>query len=157
MPTAALTGRAFPLRGPLRPAGRLSRFWTLFRDLTRRPLTGRLLTGRPLTGRLLTGDAFNYRKAYGKLRGGTFSELGGNFRRFMARPPRARPQSHIKASAQKPRSANCMHRLMPCLRRPLRADRLRGGLPLTRALTARPLVEPFLDPFKGPYGKAPYG
>ena len=35
----------FPLRGPLRPNRRLSRFWTLLRDLTGRPLTGRLLTG----------------------------------------------------------------------------------------------------------------
>ena len=48
--------------------------------LTGRPLTGRLLTGRPLTGRLLTRDTFNYRKADGKLRGGTVPELGGNFR-----------------------------------------------------------------------------
>ena len=32
----------------------------------------------------------------------------------------------------------------------------RRPFPLTRALTARP-VEPFLDPFKGPYRKAPYG
>ena len=72
-------------------------------------------------------------------------------------PPRARPQSHIKASAQKPRSASCMHRLMPCLRRPLRADRLREGLfplrgpvrpdrrlsrfwTLLRDLTGRPLT-----------------
>ena len=39
--------------------------------LTGRPLTGRLLTRRPLT---------NYRKTYGKLRGGTLPELGGNFR-----------------------------------------------------------------------------
>ena len=39
--------------------------------LTGRPLTGRLLTRRPLT---------NYSKAYGKLRGGTLPELGGNFR-----------------------------------------------------------------------------
>ena len=37
----------------------------------REGLTGRLLTGRPLT---------NYRKAYGKLWGGTLPELGGNFR-----------------------------------------------------------------------------
>ena len=48
------------------------------------PLTGPLradrLTGRPLTGRLLTGDTFNYKKAYGKLRGGTLPESGGNFR-----------------------------------------------------------------------------
>ena len=58
-----------PLQGPLR-ADRL----------TGRPLTGRLRTGRPLTGRLLTGDTFNYRKADGKLRGGTLPELGGNFR-----------------------------------------------------------------------------
>ena len=75
-----LRGGLFPLRGLLRPDRRLSRFWTLLRDLTGRPLTGRLLTGRPLTGRLLTGDTFNYRKAYGKLRGGTLPELGGNFR-----------------------------------------------------------------------------
>ena len=40
------------------------------------PLRGDRLTGRPLTGRLLTGDTFNYRKAYGKLRGGTLPELG---------------------------------------------------------------------------------
>ena len=73
-------GGLSPLRGPLRPDRRLSRFWTLLRDLTGRPLTGRLLTGRPLTGRLLTGDTFSYRKAYGKLRGGTLPELGGNFR-----------------------------------------------------------------------------
>ena len=41
---------------------------------------GSLLTRRPLTGRLLTGDTFNYRKADGKLRGGTLPELGGHFR-----------------------------------------------------------------------------
>ena len=65
--TGALTGRPPALRralsrlqGPLR-ADRL----------TGRPLTGRLLTRRPLT---------NYRKAYGKLRGETLPELGGNFR-----------------------------------------------------------------------------
>ena len=35
----------------------------------------------------------------------------------------------------------------------------RRPFPLTRALTARPAVEPFLDPLTGrpPYGKAPYG
>ena len=44
------------------------------------PLQADRLTGRPLTGRLLTGDTFNYRKAYGKLRGWTLPELGGNFR-----------------------------------------------------------------------------
>ena len=39
------------------------------------------LTGRPLTGRLLTRrPPTNYRKACGKLRGGTLPELGGNFR-----------------------------------------------------------------------------
>ena len=44
-------------------------------------LTGRPPYGRPLTGRLLTGRPLtNYRKAYGKLRGGTLPELGGNFR-----------------------------------------------------------------------------
>ena len=99
-----LRGGLFPLREPLRPDRRLSRFWTLLRNLTGRPLTGklltgpplqgplqadrltgrpftgRLLTGRPLTGRLLTGNTFNYRKADGKLRGGTLPELGGKFR-----------------------------------------------------------------------------
>ena len=53
-------GKGRSLQGPLR-ADRL----------TGRPLTGRLLTRRPLT---------NYRKAYGKKRGGTLPELGGNFR-----------------------------------------------------------------------------
>ena len=53
-------GKGRSLQGPLR-ADRL----------TGRPLTGRLLTRRPLT---------NYRKAHGKLRGGTLPELGGNFR-----------------------------------------------------------------------------
>ena len=53
-------GKGRSLQGPLR-ADRL----------TGRPLTGRLLTRRPLT---------NYRKTYGKLRGGTLPELGGNFR-----------------------------------------------------------------------------
>ena len=53
--------------GPLREAP-----WPLRADrLTGRPLTGRLLTRRPLT---------NYRKGYGKLRGQTLPELGGNFR-----------------------------------------------------------------------------
>ena len=46
-----------------------------------RPLRADRLTGRPLTGRLLTGRPLtNYRKAYGKLWGGTLPELGGNFR-----------------------------------------------------------------------------
>ena len=135
MPTAAL-------RGPLRPDRRLSRFWTLLKDVTGRPLTGRLLTGKPLTGRLL--DTSNYRKAYGKLRGGTLPELGGNFRRFMARLRGARPQSHIKASAQNHEAQ------VACIG----LCRAYGGL--TRALTARPPVEPFLDPFKGPYRKVPY-
>ena len=53
-------GKGRSLHGPLR-ADRL----------TGRPLTRRLFTRRPLT---------NYRKAYGKLRGGTLPELGGNFR-----------------------------------------------------------------------------
>ena len=66
------------------------------RDLS--PLQGPLrdrLTGRPLTGRLLTGRLGLHRKPltrrdgpygkgrslpYGKLRGGTLPELGGNFR-----------------------------------------------------------------------------
>ena len=84
-------------------------------------------------------------------------------------PPRARPQSHIKASAQKPRGASCMHRLMPCLRRPLRADRLREGLfplrgpvrpdrrlsrfwTLLRDLTGRPLTGRLLT---GPLREGP--
>ena len=48
--------------------------------LGKRPLRADRLTGKPLTGRLLTGRPFTkYRKAYGKLRGGTLPELGGNF------------------------------------------------------------------------------
>ena len=63
----------------------LCRFWTFcpFRDLSRLqgPLRADRLTGRPLTGRLLTRRPLtNYRKAYGKLRGETLAELGGNFR-----------------------------------------------------------------------------
>ena len=50
--------------------------------LTGRPPYGKVPYGhRPLTGRLLTRrPPTNYRKAYGKLRGGTLPELGGNFR-----------------------------------------------------------------------------
>ena len=156
-----------PLQGPLR-ADRL----------TGRPLTGRLLTRRPLT---------NYRKAYGKLRGGTLPELGENFR--------------LCAVDQK-RSfflglccfwTFCPFRDVSLLQGPLRANRLTGRSLTGRLLTRRPLtftgnygeglcqnwarfcavprVVPFLDllPFKGPfpltgaltgrppYGKVPYG
>ena len=125
-----LRGGLFPLRGPLRPDRRLSCFWTLLRDLTGRPLTGRLLTGRPLAGRLLTGDTFNYRKAYGKRRGGTLPELGGNFR--LCAVDQKRP---------------FFLRVGPFL------DFLpfKGPFPLTGALTGRP-------PYgKAPYGEASYG
>ena len=44
--------------------------------LTGRPPDGKAPYGKLLTRRPLT----NYRKAYGKLRGGTLPELGGNFR-----------------------------------------------------------------------------
>ena len=82
---------------------------------------GRLLTRRPLT---------NYRKAYGKLRGVTLPELGGNFR--------------LCAVDQKrsffPRAVPFLG-LLP-FKRPF---------PLTGALTGRP-------PYgKAPYGEASYG
>ena len=91
-----------PLQGPLRDrltgrplTGRLltGRLGLHRKPLTRRdgpygkgrslqePLRADRLTGRPLTGRLLTRRPLtNYRKTYGKLRGGTLPELGGNFR-----------------------------------------------------------------------------
>ena len=99
----------FPLQGPLR-ADRL----------TGRPLTGRLLTRRPLT---------NYRKAYGKLRGGTLPELGGNFR--------------LCAVDQK-RSFFPRAVLFPDLLP------FQGPFPLTGALTGRP------PDGKAPYGQASY-
>ena len=74
------------LQGPLRADRLTGRFLTAlcpFRDLAllQGPLRANRLTGRPLTGRLLTRrPPTNYRKAYGKLRGGTLPELGGNFR-----------------------------------------------------------------------------
>ena len=65
-------GKAGPLRAAPYEEGRSLREGPVRADrLTGRPLTGRLLTRRPLT---------SYRKAYGKLRGGTLPELGGNFR-----------------------------------------------------------------------------
>ena len=111
----ALTGNSWPLRAD---------------RLTKRPLTGRLLTGRPLTGRLLTRRPLtNYRKAYGKLWGGTLPELGGNFRLCAVdqkRPffPRAEPFLD----------------LLP----------FKGPFSLTGALTGPPYG-------KAPYGEASYG
>ena len=112
----------------------LCRFWTFchFRDLS--PLQGPLradrLTGRPLTGRLLTRRPLtNYRKAYGKLRGGTLPELRGNFR--------------LCAVDQK---RSFFPRAVPFL------DLLpfQGPFPLTGALTGKP-------PYgKAPYGEASY-
>ena len=115
--TGALTGRPpalgralSRLQGPLR-ADRL----------TGRPLTGRLLTRRPLT---------NYRKAYGKLRGETLPELGGNFR--------------LCAVDQK---RSFFPRVMPFLDFPP----FKGPFPLTGALTGR-------QPYgQAPYGEASYG
>ena len=77
--------------------------------------------GRPLT---------NYRKAYGKLRGGTLPELGGNFR--LCAVDQKRPFFLMVG---------------PFL------DHLpfKGPFPLTGALTGRP-------PYgKAPYGEASYG
>ena len=75
--TKRLTGRqGSPLRGGTVLTGRAGPY-----GKGRGPLRGDRLTGRPLTGRLLTRRPLtNYRKAYGKLRGGTLPELGGNFR-----------------------------------------------------------------------------
>ena len=99
---SALMRDLSPLQGPLRDrltgrplTGRLltGRLGLHRKPLTRRdgpygkgrslqePLRADRLTGRPLTGRLLTRRPLtNYRKTYGKLRGGTLPELGGNFR-----------------------------------------------------------------------------
>ena len=97
-----------PLQGPLR-ANRLTG-----------PVTGRLLTRRPLT---------NYRKAYGKLRGGTLPELGENF---------------CLCAVDQKRSfffrAVLFLDLLP----------FQGPFPLTGALTGKP-------PYgKAPYGEASY-
>ena len=117
----------------------LGRFWTFcpLRDLS--PLQGPLradrLTGRPLTGRLLTGRPLtNYRKAYGKLRGGTLPELGGNF------PSCAVDQKKLFfLGLGRFWTFSAPLRDLSPLQGPLRADRLTG-----RPLTGRP-----------PYGKAP--
>ena len=80
------------------------------------PFMGRLLTRRPLT---------NYRKAYGKLRGGTLPELGGNFR--------------LCAVDQKRPFFLRVERFLDLLP-------FKGPFPLTGALTGRP-------PYgKAPYG-----
>ena len=113
------------------------------------PLTG-ALTGKPPYGKAPYGLT-NYRKAYGKLRGGTLPELGGNFR--------------LCAVDQK---RSFFPRVGPFL------DLLpvKGPFPLTGALTGRPPYGkvpygplPFQGPCpltgaltgKPPYGKAPYG
>ena len=103
----------------------MCRFWTFcpFRDLS--PLQGPIRADRFLTRRPHT----NYRKAYGKLRGGTLPELGGNFR--------------LCAIDQK---RSFFPRAVPFL------DLLpfQGPFPLTGALTGRP-------PYgKAPYGEASY-
>ena len=106
----------------------------------------RLLTGRPLTGRHsphgkgrgpLRGwvpsqrrTTFNYRKAYGKLRGGTLPELGGNFR--LCAVDQKRPFFL---------TVGLLLDLLP----------FKGPFPLTGALTGRP---PYGKP---PYGEASYG
>ena len=106
-----------PFEGPF-PAYRGPYGQTALRE---GPFTGRLLTRRPLT---------NYRKAYGKLRGETLPELGGNFRLCAAdqkRPffPRAGPFLDLPP--------------------------FKGPFPLTGALTGR-------QPYgQAPYGEASYG
>ena len=103
----------------------LCRFWTFcpFRDLS--PLQGPIRADRFLTRRPPT----NYRKAYGKLRGGTLPELGGNFR--------------LCAIDQKrsfcPRAVPFLD-LLP----------FKEPFPLTGALTSRP------PDGKAPYGEASY-
>ena len=162
-----LRGGLFPLRGPLRPDRRLSRFWTLLRNLTGRRLTGRLLTGRPLTGRLLTGDTFNYRKAYGKLRRdllpfkGPFPLTGA----LTGRPPDGKAP-YGEASYEK-----APYELQESLRETTGRDFTRIGreFPLVCRRPKKvvfPRVVLFLDllPFKGPFpltgaltGRPPYG
>ena len=128
----------------------------------REGLTGRLLTGRPLT---------NYRKAYGKLWGGTLPELGGNFR--LCAVDQKRPfylrvgpfldllpfKGPFPLAYGKLRGGTTrIGREFPLVcRRPKKTFFLRVGpfldllpfkrpFPLTGALTGRP-----------PYGKASYG
>ena len=63
-----------PFKGPFPLTGALTG-----RPPYGNPLRADRLTGRPLTGCLVAGNTFNYRKAYGKLRGGILPELGRNF------------------------------------------------------------------------------
>ena len=58
-------------------------------------------------------------------------------------PARTRTRSMVLSLTCAPgRSASCMHRLMPCLWRPLRADRLRGGWgPLQKGSSRRILPD----------------
>ena len=143
----------------------------------RGPLRADRLTGKPyLTGRAgpygkgrgpLRGwvpsqrrTTFNYRKAYGKLRGGTLPELGGNFRLC------AVDQKKFFFLGLGRFWTFCPLRDLSPLQGPLRADRLTGR-PLTgRLLTKRPLRGGFTGDtgkFTGPYGKpltrrdGPYG
>ena len=94
------------------------------------PLRADRLTGRPLTGRFLTRrPLMNYRKTYGKLRGGTLPELGGNFR--LCAVDQKRPFF--------PRAGPFLD-LLP----------FKGPFSLTGALTGPPYG-------KAPYGEASYG
>ena len=146
MPTAAAPGRATPFGRLLtgdtfnyrKAHGKLRRDLLPFKGPV--PLTG-ALTGRPPDGKAPYGEALtrrpltNYRKAYGKLWGGTLPELGGNFR--------------LCAVNQKrsffPRAVLFLD-LLP----------FQGPFPHTGALTGKP------PPYKGPYGQTalregPYG
>ena len=90
------------------------------------------LTGRPTYEKASCGEA-NYRKAYGKRRGGTLPELGGNFR--LCAVDQKRPFF--------PRAGPFLD-LLP----------FKGPFSLTGALTGRLLTGRLGRP---PYGKAPYG
>ena len=124
----------FPRVGPFLDLLPCKGFFPLTGALTGRPPYGKAPYGeasyrKASSGRFLTGDTFNYRKAYGKLRGGILPELGGNFR--------------LCAVDQKrsffPRVGPFLD-LLPC----------KGFFPLTGALTGRP-------PYgKAPYGEASY-
>ena len=142
--------------------------------LTGRPLTGRLLTGRPLTGRFLTGDTFNYRKAYGKLRGGTLPELGGNFRLCAVDQkksffPRAGPfldllrgpygQAYGEASSGKESLREATGRDFTRIGRNFRFCAVDQKKPIF--LRAGPFLDLCLlrdlSPLQGPLGRPPYG
>ena len=136
-------GREFPLVCRRPKKGRfflgLCCFWTFcpFRDLSllQGPLRANRLTGRPLTGRLLTRRPLtNYRKAYGKLRGGTLPELGGNFRLCAVDQNRSFfPRVYRFGTF-------CPLRDLSPVQGPLRADRLTGRFLTGRLPTGRPLT-----------------